>query len=54
MSGYFWPVPRTLHSPLQQAALLLNNAQNKPEAQAFYRFIFSTEAKEILKQQGYE
>ncbi|KAB7887074.1 molybdate ABC transporter substrate-binding protein [Poseidonibacter ostreae] len=42
-----------LYTPIKQGVVLLNNAKNKEETQAFYNFIFSKKAKEIFKSYGY-
>ncbi len=52
--GYFWNVPHSFHSPIEQGALLLSTANDNPAAQNFYNYLFSSEAKATLKQFGYE
>jgi len=43
-------VKSSLYNPIEQAALLLSNSK---EANSFYNFLFSKEAKEIFKRYGY-
>jgi molybdate transport system substrate-binding protein len=48
----FWmAIDPALYTPLEQAAVLLSN---KNSARAFYQFLFSAVAKEIIKKGGYE
>ena len=43
----------TLYTPIQQGIVLLKYAKNSKEYKAFYDFILSAKAKEILKKYGY-
>lgn len=43
-----------LHQPLQQQMVLLRNAAHRPEAEKFYAFLASDEAKNIIKKWGYQ
>jgi len=42
-----------LYTPIEQGIILLKDAKNKNETQAFYDFIFTKKAKEIFKNYGY-
>jgi molybdate transport system substrate-binding protein len=42
-----------LYSPIEQGIVLLKNAENKPEYQAFYDFVLSREAEKIFTKYGY-
>lgn len=50
----FWLVPQTLYSPLQQGAVLLTRGKNNKAAQEFLLFLNSTQAKEMIKNFGYQ
>lgn len=52
--GSYWLVPAELHKPIDQAAVVLNNAKNPQAGQAFLDFLQSPEAVAIIKQLGYE
>jgi len=47
-------VPSNLYTPIEQGALLLTHAKNNKAAQAFYEYLFSREAQEILHKYGYQ
>lgn len=42
-----------LYTPIKQGIVLLQKSQNRAEYRAFYNFIFTKEAKKILKKYGY-
>jgi len=42
-----------LYTPIEQGIVILKRGESNPEVKAFYDFIFSDEAKEILKKFGY-
>jgi molybdate transport system substrate-binding protein len=46
-------VDRTLYSPIKQGAVLLKSSKNLKESKIFYRFLFSEDAKEVLREYGY-
>jgi molybdate transport system substrate-binding protein len=46
-------VDRRLYTPIDQGMVLLKQTKHKREAEAFYHFIQSSRAKEILKAYGY-
>jgi len=50
-SGSRWVVPETLHSPIDQQAVLI---RDEPAARDFLLFLGSDEAKEIIRRSGYE
>lgn len=50
ISGSYWIVPETLYAPIEQQAALLNT---RPAAEAFYDFLKSAVAREIIRQHGY-
>lgn len=43
----------TWHEPIQQNAILLKRAENKPEALRFFEFLKSKEARKIIRDSGY-
>lgn len=46
-------VDPSLYTPIDQGAVILNNAKENKEVKAFYDFILSARAKEIFKAYGY-
>lgn len=48
----FWAVPSALYSSIIQDAVFLNSG--KAEAQAFYRFLQSDRARDIIQSSGYD
>jgi len=53
-SGSAWLVPTHYHDPIQQQAVLLKRAKDKPAAQAFITFLQSEKAQAIIQSAGYE
>jgi molybdate transport system substrate-binding protein len=49
-----WIVPATLHSPIDQQAVLLKTGANNPAAKAFMTFLKSPTARAIIRRYGYE
>lgn len=49
--GSQWEVPQEFYSPIEQQAVLLSG---KPDARAFFEFLKSKEASEIIRKYGYE
>ena len=47
-------IPSSLYTPINQGIVILKRAKEKKEVKAFYDFIQSNEAKEILKNYGYQ
>jgi molybdate transport system substrate-binding protein len=52
--GSRWIVPATLHSPIDQQAVLLKTGANNPAAKAFMTFLKSATARAIIRRYGYE
>ncbi|HHD84253.1 MAG TPA: molybdate ABC transporter substrate-binding protein, partial [Campylobacteraceae bacterium] len=53
--GLHWiTVDPAYYSPIEQGMVMLKRAKGNPDAEAFYRFIFSDEVKKILKAYGYK
>ena len=52
--GSRWIVPATLHSPIDQQAVLLKTGANNPAAKAFMTFLKSPAARAIIRRYGYE
>ncbi len=50
-SGYFWEVPQSLYTPIQQQAVLLT--ENKT-AREFWRYVKGYNARQIIRNHGYE
>jgi molybdate transport system substrate-binding protein len=51
--GKTWEIPAEMHSPIEQAAILLNSAKNKKAAQAFLDFVKSAAGREIFLKFGF-
>lgn len=51
--GSSWQVPKEMHSPIQQMAVLLNRGRENSAAQAFLKFLQSPQAQSIIRAQGY-
>jgi molybdate transport system substrate-binding protein len=49
----YWLVPRELHRPLLQDALLLDAGAPHPAARAYFDFLRSDEARRIIERGGY-
>jgi molybdate transport system substrate-binding protein len=52
--GSRWLVPATLHSPIEQQAVLLTRAGEPEAARAFLRWLGEREAREVIRRFGYE
>ncbi len=50
MSGFFWPVPAEMHSPIKQECVLLRDSA---PARAFMQFMQSDIARGIIRDHGY-
>lgn len=48
-----WPVPAELHQPIEQQAILLQRAADKPTAADFLEFLRSQAVREIIVRHGY-
>ena len=53
-SGSAWIVPKGMHAPIRQDAVLLKKGMSNPAAQAFLQFLRSDEAKTVIRAHGYE
>jgi molybdate transport system substrate-binding protein len=51
--GSYWLIPPELYKPIQQDAVLLRSAENNSAAVAFYEFLKSNEAKNIIQSHHY-
>lgn len=52
--GSRWDVPRELHDPIRQAAVLLEPGRDDPVARGFLAFLQSETAREVIRRYGYE
>ena len=52
--GSAWVVPATLHQPIRQDAVLLENGKDKPAASALLKYLGGEKSKAIIKSYGYE
>ncbi|MBS0195429.1 MAG: molybdate ABC transporter substrate-binding protein [Planctomycetes bacterium] len=52
--GRYDTIPAAAHPPIQQAAVVLSRSSHQPEARAFVEFLGGSEAKEVLRQFGFE
>jgi molybdate transport system substrate-binding protein len=51
--GSYWLVPRQLHEPIAQDAVLLKAGRDNQVAQAFLAYLKSSEARDIIHKSGY-
>ncbi|MDM8559055.1 molybdate ABC transporter substrate-binding protein [Candidatus Parabeggiatoa sp. HSG14] len=51
--GSHWLIPNNLYDPIQQGAVLLKKGENNPVAQAFFVFLRSPIAQQIIGTYGY-
>ena len=51
--GSYWLVPETLHAPIEQQMVLLENGKNSQAAKALMEFIASSEGRRIISGAGY-
>jgi molybdate transport system substrate-binding protein len=51
--GKRWEIPTDMHPPIEQAAILLKGARNKPAAQAFLDFVKSGTGRAKLAKYGF-
>lgn len=52
--GSRWIVPKALHAPIDQQAVLLKTGAANPVARAFLKFLKSPQAVAIIRRYGYE
>ena len=52
--GSHWIVPRSLHSPIRQDAVLLAQAANRPGARAFLDYLRTPAVKDRIRSHGYD
>ena len=52
-SGSSWEVPASLHSPILQDAVLLNQGKDNPAATALLAYLQSDEARAVIRRYGY-
>lgn len=52
--GTFYPVPESLHKPLQQSIAVLSENRNEKAARAFVDFVTGPEGRKILKDSGFQ
>lgn len=52
--GSRWVVPETLHTPIDQQAVLLKTGADSAAARAFLQFLKGPEARAIIKRYGYQ
>jgi molybdate transport system substrate-binding protein len=51
--GSSFRIDPSLHSPIEQAAVVLKDSQNKPAARTFLEFLLAAEAQRILQEYGF-
>ena len=49
-----WPVPQTMHAPIEQQAILLRPGEGNEVATAFLEFVAGPEGRAIIRAQGYQ
>jgi molybdate transport system substrate-binding protein len=52
-SGETWEIPGEWHEPIEQAAVVLKRAKDKPAARSFVNFLKSDAARGILVDYGF-
>jgi molybdate transport system substrate-binding protein len=52
--GSRWLVPATMHTPIDQQAVLLRTGERNPAARAFLDFLRTPEARAIIRRYGYQ
>ncbi len=53
-SGSVWHVPDELYQPIRQQAVLLQRGQKSAAANAFFRYLQGSEAREIIRSMGHD
>ena len=54
VNGSHWIVPRSLHSPIRQDAVLLAHAAERPGARAFLDYLRTPAVKDRIRSHGYD
>ena len=52
--GWTWPVPKDLHAPIIQGAVVLKRSQQQAEAKQFLAYLTTGEGFKILQRFGFE
>ena len=52
--GSLWEVPRDMHGPLEQSAILLQKGKSHAGAKAMMKFLQGEEARKTIKKYGYD
>ncbi len=52
--GSVWQIPGELYQPIRQQAVLLQRGKNSAAANTFFHYLQSGEAREIIRNMGYE
>lgn len=52
--GSHWQVPKEMHSPIQQMAVMLKQGDENNAARAFLRFLQSPKTQKLIRAQGYK
>lgn len=52
--GDYWLIPPTRYPTIHQGGVILNNAQDRPAADAFRSFISGPVGREVLKRHGFQ
>jgi len=52
--GSHWPVPKKMHEPIQQMAVMLHRGRDNKAAEAFLHFLQSPPAKKVIRARGYQ
>ncbi|HEY6528158.1 MAG TPA: molybdate ABC transporter substrate-binding protein [Cellvibrionaceae bacterium] len=52
--GSYWLIPKSLHSPLEQALIVTKRAEKKPLAHRFASYIGTAPARALLSRYGFE
>lgn len=48
-----WDIPAEMHAPIRQKMVVLGDSSDKPAVKAFWQYMQSNEALEIIKNSGY-
>jgi len=52
-SGKMWLIPTELHSPIEQAAVVVKNSRKKEAAKAFLEYVKSAAGKAVMEKYGF-